>query len=159
MEEAGFVKADVTRRITALFIDGLVFMMVFLFLFFWLDTTRYLAALIAGLYVLFRDGLFDGQSIGKRMLNLKTVHRGQQRPANFADSALRNSIFYLPNLFIFNSYAGGIIALVVVGLELYFIFKDEKGLRLGDHFAHTGVTDVEAVPEKEAEAPVETPAQ
>ncbi len=136
-------KADVSKRAIAFLIDLAVYVVIWVLLFFWLRLGDYLTGLIAGLYIVFRDGLFNGQSIGKKLMRQRVTNLATDSACSFADSAKRNVILYLPNLFRFVQFLGGIIGLVIVALELYFIFTNEKGRRWGDQFADTQVLDEE----------------
>jgi len=141
--ETVYPKADVSKRVIAFLIDLAVYVVVLVLLYFWLGLGDYLTGLIAGLYIVFRDGLFNGQSIGKRLMGQRVINLAADSPCSFTDSAKRNIVLYLPNLFRFVHFLGGIIGLVIVALELYFIFSNEKGLRWGDQFADTQVVDEE----------------
>jgi uncharacterized RDD family membrane protein YckC len=54
------------------------------------------AGFFAGLaYLLLSDGLFDGRSIGKKLIKLKVVSTETRQPCTFRESILRNSTFAL----------------------------------------------------------------
>ena len=141
--ETDYPKADVSKRVIAFLIDLAVYVVILILLYFWLGLGDYLTGLIAGLYIVFRDGLFNGQSIGKKLMRQRVINLAADSACSFTDSAKRNVILYLPNLFRFVHFLGGIIGLVIVALELYFIFSNEKALRWGDQFADTQVLDEE----------------
>ncbi|MBI3534508.1 MAG: RDD family protein [Deltaproteobacteria bacterium] len=82
------LKVSLLTRIIAKIIDLLLFMLLAIVL------PLPLGPLLGFLYSLFADGFcfanFRGQSIGKKIMRLKVIHRLQKRPANFKESALRN---------------------------------------------------------------------
>ncbi len=136
-------KADVSKRAIAFLIDLGVYVVIWVLLYFWLHLGDYLTGLVAGLYIVFRDGLFNGQSIGKKLMHQRVMNVAAGSACSFADSAKRNVILYIPNLFQFVHFLGGLIGLIIVALELYFVFTNESGRRWGDQFADTQVLDEE----------------
>src|SRR5208283_3438713 len=50
----------------------------------------YFAGLV---YLLISDGLFDGRSVGKKIIRLKVISEGVGTPGTFRDSVIRNSTF------------------------------------------------------------------
>ena len=84
--------------------------------------------LVSAAYILLRDGLFEGQSVGKRILGLKVVaHRDQVR-CTFLDSAVRNALWVLP------------VVNIVMGLTgLQALLQDPRGRHWGDRLADTQV--------------------
>ncbi|GBD93734.1 RDD family protein [bacterium BMS3Abin05] len=134
-----YPKADVSIRLIAFLIDLAVYVVIWVLLFFWLRLGNYLTGLAAGLYIVFRDGLFNGQSVGKKLMRQRVIRRDSEDACDFTHSVKRNIILYIPNLFRFINFFGGILGVVIVALELYFIFTNEKGLRWGDQFAETQV--------------------
>src|SRR3989337_635683 len=51
-----------------------------------------LGPFLSMLYILFRDGIFSGQSIGKKVMWIQAVHT-DGRPIHFVDSSFRNVLF------------------------------------------------------------------
>jgi len=119
-------RADLGTRFLAFIIDAVLCVLMALIPY-WIG----LLPLI--IYILVRDGLFKGQSIGKKLLNLRVVQTEEGRPANFMDSALRNLPMAIP-------FLGWFIFTIV---EAIFVLTDEDGIRLGDKLAKTQVTPVE----------------
>jgi len=117
-------RADLGTRFLAFIIDAVLCVV--------LALIPFIGWLLAIVYVLIRDGLFEGQSIGKKLLKLKVVHIEENRKANFVDSALRNLPIAIPFLNI-----------VFVIVEAVFVLSDEDGIRLGDKLAKTQVTSIE----------------
>ncbi len=141
--ETDYPKADVSKRVIAFLIDLAVYVVIWVLLYFWLRLGDYLTGLVAGLYIVFRDGFFNGQSIGKKLMRQRVINLATDGTCSFTDSAKRNIILYIPNLFRFINFLGGIIGLVIIAMELFFIFTNEKGQRWGDQFAETIVIDEE----------------
>ena len=77
-------------------------------------------------YILFRDALFGGQSIGKRIMKYKAVKAdGSSLSGDFATSATRNVSLLIP-----------VISLV----DCIFVITDKP--RFGDNWAKTKVVNV-----------------
>lgn len=114
----------------------------------------YIGALISILFFIYRDNLFDSQSIGKKILGLKVIKIGQKnknintttsvlRNLPFLIFAISNFIFTLINigplkfiawvLIIVNSIA----AFGITAFEIFNIFS--TGKRFGDKFGGTAV--------------------
>lgn len=117
-------KADLGTRFLAFLIDVVICGVV--------AFVPFIGWLIAIAYILIRDGLFEGQSVGKWFFKLRVVHTEEGRKGNFMDSALRNLPLAIPFL--------NIIFLVA---EVIFVLSDEDGIRLGDKLAKTQVTPME----------------
>ena len=107
------------QRIYGWFIDMLIVFGVS----FWLGGLTWF--LTAG-YILFRDSLFEGQSLGKRILGLKVVVGQDRRRCGPWDSVLRNLLWVIP------------IVQIVMGLTgLHYLVHDPKGRHWGDRLAKT----------------------
>jgi uncharacterized RDD family membrane protein YckC len=78
--------------------------------------------LLDTLYMLMRDGLFDGRSVGKKVMNLQVLNRKNQ-PCGIGRSFLRNLPFLIS---------------ILTFVELILIFV-KPGRRLGDRMAKTRV--------------------
>ena len=58
------------------------------------------AGFYAGLaYLLIGDGLFDGRSLGKKIIGLRVVSSDSFKPCTFRDSILRNTVYGIGFLF------------------------------------------------------------
>jgi uncharacterized RDD family membrane protein YckC len=100
------------------------------------------AGFFAGLaYLLLSDGLFDGRSIGKKLIKLKVVSSESQQPCTFRGSILRNSTFALGYLLWLIPWIGWIFIIIVSVLELILVLGSKEGKRLGDEFARTSVIE------------------
>jgi uncharacterized RDD family membrane protein YckC len=104
---------------------------------------------IALLYVLFADGMLQGQSPGKKLFGVKVVFLPTRQGARNRDSVLRNAPFGLviilammPDLG-FKAFIAGVA--VIGGIEAFKCWKDPLGIRLGDLWANTQVTDGKVV--------------
>ena len=79
-------------------------------------------------YVLLRDGLFDGQSVGKRIMRLRVVVQPGRRRATFRASVVRNVLWI-------------VIPPIMAITGIYYLIKDPRGRHWGDRLA-----DAEVVP-------------
>ncbi len=116
-------KAEDGQRILAWVIDALVgFAISFIPV-----VGRYLAVA----YLFARDALpfLDGQSVGKKAMNIRVVtETGEPLTNNWAASIVRNVLLLIP-------FLGALIELVVM-------LTNEKRQRLGDQWAKTRVVSV-----------------
>ena len=108
------------------------------------------AGAIAGaFYLLVADGLFRGQSPGKKLVGLKVVHLPTRKGIGARRSALRNYPMSLVGLLALDSQAGwtamAIGSGLVLGYEAYRVVTDPLGIRQGDLLAHTQVVDSKVV--------------
>ncbi len=136
-------KADLLHRGIAKVIDFLIMGA--------LCTIPTIVGVVAGaVYILISDGLYKGQSLGKKLIGLKVVVRDPQgecsRSCWFKDSIIRNLLFGI-TLFLSSIPLLGILffllGIVVVVVEAYFVYADDHGIRVGDIFAGTQVVDHE----------------
>lgn len=104
----------------------------------------------AGLaYLLIGDGLFEGRSIGKRLIKLKVVLYETRKICGFRESAIRNFTFAIGYILFgilrgipFMGLIFSIIALVVILLfESLLMIGNDKGMRFGDELAKTQVIE------------------
>lgn len=79
-------------------------------------------------YWLLRDGLFNGQSIGKRLMRLRVVVEPDSHPCTFGESAIRNVLWVLP-----------VINAVTALTGLYYLLHDPRGQHWGDRMARSTV--------------------
>lgn len=100
------------------------------------------AGFFAGLaYLLIGDGLFDGRSLGKRVIGLKVVSAESYKSCTFRDSILRNSILGIGFLFYKMLWFGWIFFLIIAVFEYLILLGSKDGMRLGDEIAKTIVVD------------------
>jgi uncharacterized RDD family membrane protein YckC len=84
--------------------------------------------LFGAAYWLVRDGLWTGQSVGKRVMGLRVVVDREPPRCTFTDSMIRNVLWLVP------------ILQVVVGFTgLYHLLHDPRGRHWGDRLAKTQV--------------------
>jgi uncharacterized RDD family membrane protein YckC len=153
-------RADLTTRAVAGFVDllliiGLARMP---------DILGFLSAMG---YILVRDGLFERQSIGKKLIGLRVVASDGTRPqAAFRESIIRNVTYAVSYLLFLIPYAGWVLGPLAVGAECLAAIGDERGMRIGDLLARTMVIQTESpavqsrgAPARQPEpsAPAETP--
>ena len=100
------------------------------------------AGFFAGLaYILIGDGLFDGRSLGKRVIGLKVVSTESYEPCTFRDSILRNSTFGIGFLFYKMLWFGWIFFIIIAMFEYLILLGSKDYMRLGDEIAKTIVID------------------
>lgn len=100
------------------------------------------AGFIAGLaYLLLGDGLFDGRSLGKKVIGLKVVSISTFEPCTFRASLLRNSTLGLGYLLGLIPWIGWIVFPVIAAIEFILILGNTEGRRLGDEIAGTIVIE------------------
>lgn len=120
-------RADWQTRSLAFLID----LIVYLALFYALGGIGHFLAM---LYILFRDGLFSGQSIGKKVMGIQVVHE-DGRPVHFVDSSFRNVLFLFYVVFP-----------AAIVLETIALLRNPEHKRIGDRIARTRVVRKEAAP-------------
>lgn len=126
-----FVPADWQTRSLAFLID----LILFITLFYGLGATyHFWGVFLSMIYIVFRDALFSGQSIGKKVMGIRVVHL-DGRPISFVDSSFRNVLFLIPYF----------LPLTLV-VETAALFRSPDRMRLGDRIARTRVVRKEAVP-------------
>ena len=137
VDRDGIYKASVLKRIMARFVDWLVAWVFALFL-------PPIGVIFGMTYLAVADGLQKGQSLGKMVFGLDVVKQDGS-PCDLRSSVFRNIPFVLIYLFYALGFFGWIL-LIIVGLpilliELWLIYVDERGDRLGDRIADTHVIE------------------
>jgi uncharacterized RDD family membrane protein YckC len=101
---------------------------------------------MALLFLLLADGLFQGQSPGKRIFGVKALYLPTRSGVRYRESVLRNAPFGLivllgmmPAPLGWRAFVAGAIA--IGGIETWKVLRDPLGLRLGDTWALTQVID------------------
>ena len=101
------------------------------------------AGFFAGLaYLLIGDGLFDGRSVGKKIIGLRVVSEDTDKPCSFRDSILRNSIFGIGYLLYKIPWFGWMFIVIVTVFEFVILLGSKDGSRLGDEIAKTKVVAI-----------------
>lgn len=98
------------------------------------------------IYLLMCDGFFQGQSLGKRIVGLKTVYLDEEtkeyQTCTFLQSAIRNCAFaavLLLSIIPFIGVVFAILGIVLVFVEIYFMYTDPENMRIGDIYAKTKI--------------------
>jgi uncharacterized RDD family membrane protein YckC len=126
-------KADLTTRAIAGFVDLLLVIGLSRLP----DVIGFLAA--SG-YILMRDSLLGGRSLGKKAVELRVSaidDRGQATSAK--DSIIRNITLALAYGLFMVPYAGWVLGPIALAVEWLTAMGDEKGMRIGDLLAGTWV--------------------
>ncbi len=100
------------------------------------------AGYFAGLaYLLLGDGLFDGRSIGKKLLKIRVISTVTNGPCTFRDSILRNCTLAAGYILWSLPWIGWVFILLASGLEFVLVLGSREGMRLGDEIAGTVVVE------------------
>ncbi|GAB4415975.1 MAG: RDD family protein [Thermodesulfovibrionales bacterium] len=100
------------------------------------------AGFYAGLsYLLISDGLFDGRSIGKKLMGLKVVSTATNEPCTMKESILRNAPLGAGLLLYKLPWIGWIFIVFVSVLEFLILLGSKERMRLGDEIAKTVVIE------------------
>ncbi|MGO9377389.1 MAG: RDD family protein [Dissulfurispiraceae bacterium] len=92
-------------------------------------------------YLLICDGLFDGRSLGKKVMRLKVVSSSTASDGSYRDSMIRNAPFAL-GLALFNiPFIGWVFPILILAFEFLLALGNDEGIRLGDEFAGTKVVE------------------
>jgi uncharacterized RDD family membrane protein YckC len=99
--------------------------------------------LLALFYMGLSDSLYDGQSVGKRLMGFAVISLEDGKPCSVKQSIIRNLPILIPMGFAVIPLWGWIIcsifAVPLTLLEVYLLFKLDSGHRLGDVMADTSV--------------------
>lgn len=142
-----FPKVDLFDRLSAKFIDFVIAAMLVVY-------HPIVGVLAAITYMLLSDALMSGRSVGKRLIGIKTVVIGDGvvgSPCDIRRSMIRNGLFAIAMLFYmivhWIPYLGGLLSVLaivaVAAYEIFRLYNDDHGLRLGDILAETAVVIVE----------------
>ncbi|OGW32838.1 MAG: hypothetical protein A2X59_08495 [Nitrospirae bacterium GWC2_42_7] len=100
------------------------------------------AGFFAGIaYILLSDGLFDGRSIGKKIIKLQVISSTDNMPCTFKDSILRNSTLAVGFGLSIVPWVGWIFFVIVLAFEFILILGSKEKKRLGDEIAKTLVLE------------------
>lgn len=129
-------RAEFINRLFARAIDSILFGA--------LTTLFYpFGVLAAFVYVLIADGLWDGRSVGKRILGLRVRTEPEDGPARVSQSVVRNLplafVWFLALIPLLGWFFLFTVGLAVLGLECYLVVTEKKGRRAGDILAKTRV--------------------
>ncbi|MGO9016597.1 MAG: RDD family protein [Dissulfurispiraceae bacterium] len=98
----------------------------------------YFAGLV---YLLISDGLFDGRSLGKKIIRLRVISTETGKPGTFRDSMVRNITFAFSLLLYKIPLLGWFFVLLITVLEFMLMLGSEEGMRLGDDLANTKIVE------------------
>ena len=93
-----------------------------------------LGGFLAVLYITFRDGLFGGQSLGKKIMGVRVVHM-DGRSISYVDSSFRNVLFIVY-----------LVMPLAIAIEAVAAWRHPERRRLGDRIARTCVVQNSRVP-------------
>ena len=100
------------------------------------------AGFLAGLaYLLICDGLFSGQSLGKKLIGLKVISLDTKKPCTLRESILRNSPLAVGYLFYKILWIGWIFVAITAAFEFIMLLGSKNKMRLGDELAKTVVIE------------------
>ncbi len=95
------------------------------------------------LYIVLSDSLFEGQSIGKKIIGLRVIDLETGKYCSIKQSIFRNALLALPLIFCFGGLIGALISLclfsAIVIFEVFLILKIGSFQRHGDMIANTTV--------------------
>lgn len=101
--------------------------------------------LLGFMYTLIHDGLYKGQSLGKRVFHLRVMHLKTGEPCTLRESVIRNAPLGVATFFSIIPFWGWIILVLLgiplVALEVYLMLTLANGGRLGDVMADTQVVE------------------
>lgn len=108
-------KAEPVNRLLAALIDWVIV------------SVGAILCLLPGLaYALLKDTLYDGRSIGKKMMGLQVINSQTLTPCKMMESVIRNVSLMIP-----------VFSLV----DAIMVFVDKDNLRFGDKWANTMVIE------------------
>ncbi len=129
-----YAKVEVGTRVIAALIDSVMSYIV--------GFIPILGAIVGAVYMLLKDGLFEGQSVGKKVMKLQVITE-EDKKADFSISAKRNAIFAIPIALMIIPILGWVLApivgLVILVIEFLKVMNEPGGRRLGDNWAGTQV--------------------
>ncbi len=100
------------------------------------------AGFYAGLaYLLIGDSLFDGKSVGKKLVGIGVISSVSREPCTIKDSIVRNSIFGAGYFLSRIIWFGWIFLVLIAVLEFIMMLGNRDHMRIGDEMAKTLVID------------------
>jgi uncharacterized RDD family membrane protein YckC len=89
-------------------------------------------------YILARDGLFDRNSIGKKLIGLQVASSEDTgSPVTYRESIIRNVPLAAAYILFLIPYAGWVLGPLMFSMECLVAIGDEQGMRIGDMLAKT----------------------
>jgi len=138
------VKYDINRTIKTAKNSRLMAKLIDLFIVLLISSIFYPITLLLGLfYAAFADSIQNGQSVGKKIMGFRVVYMDDGTPCNHKQSFIRNLPITVPLFFsiipIWGWMFSVLLAIPLIGLEIYLIYNLHSGHRLGDVIAETTV--------------------
>lgn len=100
--------------------------------------------LYAGIiYILIGDSIFQGGSVGKKLMRISVIRIVDQKPCPPRESIIRNVTLGTAILSTRIPVIGYVIAGLIVILEFLMMLGNKEGRRLGDELAGTRVVSIE----------------
>ena len=100
------------------------------------------AGFFAGLiYLLIGDGLFNGRSLGKKLIGIQVVSVNTFRPCTYRESIIRNFTFGIGFLFYKVLWFGWTFVALISIFEFLILLGSKSKMRIGDEIAKTTVID------------------
>ena len=101
------------------------------------------AGFFAGLaYLFISDGLFEGRSLGKRLIGLRVISTTTGKICSVRDSILRNLVLCIGVLLWKIPLVGWIFMVLILAFEFIMLLGSKEGMRLGDEIAKTTVIEI-----------------
>jgi len=138
LHSAEIIKAKILNRVIAKSIDFIIIGAL-------LEAIPKIGYFAGVAYLLIADGLFEGRSVGKRLMGLKVVLYETGGFCTLRASIIRNFTFVVGYILMRIPLIGFIFPLVVLFFESMILIGDEKGMRLGDEIARTQVVEESSV--------------
>jgi len=141
-QSVGITKAAILNRVIAKSIDFLIIAAL-------LEIIPRAGYFIGLAYLLIGDGLFEGRSLGKRLIGPRVILCETGKACSFRESIIRNFIFAIGYIIfgilrvipLIGSFFSIIIMVIILSLESLIMLGNEKGMRLGDEIAMTQVVE------------------
>lgn len=141
-------KADLTTRAIAGFVDLLIVIGL-------ARLPDVLGFLSASGYILIRDGLFQGRSIGKKLIGVTVfLEEDGARAATYRESIIRNVPLAAAYILFLIPYAGWVLGPVALVIEWLVAIGDDRGMRIGDMLAKTWIVQAGPAATKSGQEPV-----
>ncbi len=141
-------KADLTTRAIAGFVDLLIVIGL-------ARLPDILGFLSASGYILIRDGLFQGRSIGKKLIGVTVfLEEDGARAATYRESIIRNVPLAAAYILFLIPYAGWVLGPVALVIEWLVAIGDDRGMRIGDMLAKTWIVQAGPAAAKSGQEPV-----
>ncbi len=93
------------------------------------------------IYLLISDGLFDGRSVGKRVMRIRVISLPAKDNCTFKQSILRNTTMAAAMMLYKIPIVGWIFAVALLFFEFILMLGNTEGMRLGDYMANTVVVE------------------